>query len=64
MEGLGERIFPEEELNHLDGHKSSKPVRFVFSLSSVFYDDRRSFFLELETELLIISNWQVFGLML
>ncbi|KAI0321665.1 glycoside hydrolase family 15 protein [Amylostereum chailletii] len=23
----GERIFPEEELSHLDGHKGSKPVR-------------------------------------
>ena len=25
----GEKIFPEEELLHLDGHKSSKPVRLV-----------------------------------
>lgn len=23
----GEKIFPEEELTHLDGHKGSKPVR-------------------------------------
>ena len=25
----GEKIFPEEELDHLDGHKGSKPVRYV-----------------------------------
>lgn len=25
----GEKIFPEEELLHLDGHKGSKPVRLV-----------------------------------
>ena len=24
---VGEKIFPEEELSHLDGHKGSKPVR-------------------------------------
>ena len=24
---LGEKIFPEKELTHLDGHKGSKPVR-------------------------------------
>lgn len=23
----GEKIFPEKELTHLDGHKGSKPVR-------------------------------------
>lgn len=25
----GEKLFPEEELSHLDGHKGSKPVRYV-----------------------------------
>lgn len=24
---LGDKIFPEEELTHLDGHQGSKPVR-------------------------------------
>ena len=28
---VGEKDFPEEELTHLDGHKGSKPVRFVTS---------------------------------
>lgn len=28
----GEKIFPEIELNHLDGHKGSKPVRCALSL--------------------------------
>jgi hypothetical protein len=26
---VGEKIFPELELTHLDGHKASKPVRYV-----------------------------------
>ncbi len=30
----GEKLFPEEELSHLDGHKGSKPVRYVRSSSS------------------------------
>ena len=25
----GGKIFPEEELTHLDGHKGSRPVRWV-----------------------------------
>lgn len=29
----GGKIFPEEELTHLDGHKGSKPVRCVWSLT-------------------------------
>lgn len=29
----GEKIFPEEELLHLDGHKGSRPVRSVAALS-------------------------------
>ena len=27
LDRTGEKIFPEEELVHLDGHKGSKPVR-------------------------------------
>ncbi|KAH9982232.1 glycoside hydrolase family 15 protein [Lactifluus volemus] len=34
----GEKIFPEEELTHLDGHKGSKPVRMEWLISQHFQD--------------------------
>lgn len=34
---IGEKIFPELELTHLDGHKGSKPVRYV-----VFFGNART----------------------
>ncbi len=56
----GETEFPEEELNHLDGHKGSKPVRCAVSSLPCDFRDVESELEELGTERSTTFSWFVF----